>query len=545
MANTQICWIDKFCDTVSSISSFDCIIFTNWDGVKDPTTMDWHTDPYGFVYDRAEDYCGFVTHDGEEYCWDNWNDITGTNVVLKFEPGTTESMNYYKTAYVGIHSNGTVDYYDCSGTVEDNVYYIKIDSKPEHLYAYTDPNAGTPLYGWTQDNVDYYTRSATPVAGMALYDSTGVATGDTIYQVNQDGTWDLYVEPTVDSTYTSIDGTTFNFNTAYPPALFAVGSNWVDLTKQNSNTVYHIDLTNTSSPVITSNAYGDVKLVNGYLSDSNGLIVGSWNSSDKIGYKLSINNSTGAITPVLNSTVSSGNRILGVTETNVVVVYSERQGTTAYYIDKIYWNGVEKYSMPQSNRLWGAYMQTGPETLAIAKTTNSELATATASGYTAQSSIQDWSTLDKVGYLQTKTDIYNSMLTITATALNGNYLFKRSNSNVVSASASHHAGADHYMWIIGAMDNKLYCIDISGWDTTNKTWTSSSVVKLLLLDPSDFSLIYEEVLPNDPFNEYSGVPTFWDNARCLASESYTGYVGVCQYNTTTNKLNIAKFSRYL
>lgn len=389
---------------------------------------------------------------------------------------------------------------------------------------------------------DYYTRSATPVVGMPLYDSTGVATGDTIYQVNQDGTWDLYVEPSLDATYTSIDGTTFNFNTAYPPALFAVGSNWVNLTKQNSNTVYHIDLTNTSSPIITSNTYGDVKLVNGYLSDSNGLIVGSWNSSDKIGYKLSINNSTGAITPVLNSTVSSGNRILGVTETNVVVVYSERQGTTAYYIDRIYWNGVEKYSMPQSNRLWGAYMQTGPETLAIAKVTNSELATATASGYTAQSSIQDWSTLDKVGYLQTKTDIYNSMLTITASGLNGNYLFKRSNSSVVSASSSHHAGADHYMWIIGAMDNKLYCIDISGW---NSGWTSSSVTKLMLLSTTDFSTIYEEVLPNDPFNEYSGVPTFWDSARCLASESYTGYVGVCQYNTTTNKLNIAKFSRYL
>ncbi|MBR2248068.1 MAG: hypothetical protein IJ880_13790 [Bacilli bacterium] len=64
-------------------------------------------------------------------------------------------------------------------------------AKPEYLYAYKDPNAGTPLYGWTQGNVDLYTRSATPVVGMPLYDSTGVATGDTIYQVNQDGTWDL------------------------------------------------------------------------------------------------------------------------------------------------------------------------------------------------------------------------------------------------------------------------------------------------------------------------------------------------------------------
>ena len=48
------------------------------------------------------------------------------------------------------------------------------------------------------NSINYYTRSATPVVGMPLYDSTGVATGDTIYQVNQDGTWDLYVEPTVE-----------------------------------------------------------------------------------------------------------------------------------------------------------------------------------------------------------------------------------------------------------------------------------------------------------------------------------------------------------
>lgn len=411
-------------------------------------------------------------------------------------------------------------------------------TKPDYLYAWTDPIV-------TTSDKTLYTDSITPIAGMTLYDNTGTDTGLTINSVNQNGSWNLYDVPSLDTTYISIDGTTFNFNTSYPPALFAIGSNWVNLTKQNSNTLYHIDLTNTSSPVITSNTYGDVKLVNGYLSSDNGLIVGSWNSNDKTGYKLSINNDTGAMNVLLSSTVSSGNRILGVTETNVVIVYSERQGSTAYYIDKIYWNGIEKYSMPQSNKLWGAYMQTSPETLAITKPTNSEAATITASGYTTLSSIQNWSTLDKVGYLQTKTDIFNSMLTITATALNGNYLFKRSNSDIVSTSNSHHAGADHYMWIIGALDDKLYCIDISGWDSTNKTWTSSSVTKLMLLDANNFSTIYEEILPNDPFNEYSGVPTFWDNARCLASESYTGYLGVCQYNTTTNKLNIVKFSNYL
>lgn len=69
-------------------------------------------------------------------------------------------------------------------------------AKPEYLYAYKDPNAGTPLYGWTQqgetlyawhcatpsgfdeESAYYYpqtvyTDTPTPTSSSTLYDASG------------------------------------------------------------------------------------------------------------------------------------------------------------------------------------------------------------------------------------------------------------------------------------------------------------------------------------------------------------------------------------
>lgn len=51
-----------------------------------------------------------------------------------------------------------------------------IISKPEHLYAYTDSNAGTSLY----------TDTTTLTTGMTLYDNTGTDTGLKVGTVSGD-----------------------------------------------------------------------------------------------------------------------------------------------------------------------------------------------------------------------------------------------------------------------------------------------------------------------------------------------------------------------
>lgn len=63
-------------------------------------------------------------------------------------------------------------------------------SKPEYLYAYTDPNAtGTPLYAWDEYNtigggltgITYYTTSDNPVINDPLLDSNGEVVGSAYY----------------------------------------------------------------------------------------------------------------------------------------------------------------------------------------------------------------------------------------------------------------------------------------------------------------------------------------------------------------------------
>lgn len=107
-------------------------------------------------------------------------------------------------------------------TTEQYIPVVVPPTKPEHLYAYTDPNGeAIPLYGWTESSTSYYTKFETPEVGMHLYDITGTDTGEVIGVVNQDGSWEIYVAPTgvsvdfeigTDITDYIIDGVTYTTN---------------------------------------------------------------------------------------------------------------------------------------------------------------------------------------------------------------------------------------------------------------------------------------------------------------------------------------------
>ena len=377
-----------------------------------------------------------------------------------------------------------------------------------------------------------YTNTTDLVTGMTLYDNTGVDIGERIGNIVNPSSFDL--DPI---RYISVDGTTFNFDTAYVPRVFAIGKNWINVVKKNTYNTYHIDLS-TNTPSITTINLGEVQEANAYLSNANNMFFSSRDVTNKIFRKLKMNTSTGELTEELS--VTGGSRILGFTENAIATVLSQRDGSTAYYYDHVYWNGVEKYTLPRSNRLYGEYIQVSDDTLGIIKVTNAKYATITESGYTEVGTIQTGGSASNFGFLRNKNEIFNTTTTILKTDFTGNYIYRRSNSNPISPLNSYTGGTNNMIGAIGILNNYMYCINLS-----NYPWSESSVVKLIILDVSDWSVVYEKVLPNDPFNEYDGLPTFWVKASCIATESYTGYLGYGFYNTTTNKYNVVRIAQIL
>lgn len=99
----------------------------------------------------------------------------------KYGDDTFFTGAFVETMIVTISATGYNDLTNI--TVGDtNLVMTPIQTKPEHLYAYTDPNPSSEtLYAWTTSSAytptTFYTKTSTPSSTETVYDANGNSLG--------------------------------------------------------------------------------------------------------------------------------------------------------------------------------------------------------------------------------------------------------------------------------------------------------------------------------------------------------------------------------
>lgn len=313
--------------------------------------------------------------------------------------------------------------------------------------------------------------------------------------------------------------------------LFAIGENWVNC--YNNNTVYRIDISNLSNPTLVQNvAWGNVLRYNGFQS-ANDFVFESWNTATRTASKLSVDSNGGVSvldSSAITATSSSTNTttFVGATDNKIVCAFSEITSIqpTTVYKRSFYWSGVLKYAESNWVGGLGTLCQTTSSSVLIKKGT-SAIYSATESGLTSLGV--------NVSFVDS---IYDNGNVYCLSADSGNNVVNKYASNDLgNVLYSYSEGVGKKIKIIGAVSGNLYVLVVP---TANIS--SASEVKFVILDMADLTSIHNEVLPNDPFNENNGVPTFWIDCKGMFQVSQTGFVGVSTYNANTLGLRIARFS---
>lgn len=181
----------------------------------------WAGDGSGENYTRSAADDIIVTPELPEHLY-GWTDYhrTGTQLYKWYEPGTTLYAWSYRGSVVYTTSSmplaGAI-IYNADGSVNQNSP-VEEDSDGATIYdGYSSwsRDSGNDII---QDEIVYYTRSATPTVGMHLYDVNNEDTGLAITVVNQDGSFDIYSSVSLTFTFSStshvtslvIDGTTYS-----------------------------------------------------------------------------------------------------------------------------------------------------------------------------------------------------------------------------------------------------------------------------------------------------------------------------------------------
>lgn len=326
---------------------------------------------------------------------------------------------------------------------------------------------------------------------------------------------------------------------------FAVGETWLNC--YYNNNIYFLDISNLSNPTLTRTAsWSNVSKYNNYQSDNSNTIFEGWNGTSRTDYKFTMANSTGAMsvvssmnfTPTSSNTNSSG--YVGATNTAFVNSFSILATTYVprTYNRYVYWNDTQKYGWTQTMSGIEGYFQDNSETI-IGWAADTGLARFSISGTQAlngslPTSSYGGTTTSTIGPRQLFSDS-----TYAYTAQN-NIVQKRLISDLTTQSAYYDdVASGEKLRLIGKIDNYVYCLKIP-----SSAGTPDSVIKLLLLNDNDFSVAYEKVLPNDPFNENYGYPTFWTdtNAMTVPQISNTGFLAFGSYNSASLALRIVRFS---
>lgn len=331
---------------------------------------------------------------------------------------------------------------------------------------------------------------------------------------------------------------------------FAIGENWLNCFYNNS--IYRLNISNLSNPTLTQNvAWGNVVQNNNYQSTAENSSFNAWNSSSRTGYKININNASGALsvvqTQAFTPTSSSTNysALLGFTNSKAVNSFATLKSTKPYrtlQID-IYWNNVFKYTADASStHTYTGLLQKEANNLLIIKSKTNMVYSVSESGITQIGTFSGSSIID---YTEGLTNSWtcknlvcdNQYMYYASSGVSPMFIGKKSVNDVGTILERYNApDSNTYLRIIGMVNNNLYCLSLPS------TGTPESEVKLILLNKEDFSVVYEKILPNDPFNENGGYPTFWTDSKTVPQISKTGFLAFGCYETSTLALRIARFS---
>lgn len=91
--------------------------------------------------------------------------------------------------------------------------------------------------------------------------------------------------------------------------------------------------------------------------------------------------------------------------------------------------------------------------------------------------------------------------------------------------------------VIGRNGDYYYVI------TYPATATQGGVATLYLLDKDDLSTVYTQILPTDPFGEFSGTSGFWNSCAGSPQVSGSGFLGVS--GSISGQLRVVRFSQLL
>lgn len=320
--------------------------------------------------------------------------------------------------------------------------------------------------------------------------------------------------------------------------VFAIGENWANA--WNNNIIYRININNLTSPsLIQSLEWGNITSCSYYQSTNTTAIFTAW--KNKTGRKISMNVSDGSMSVTQTSTITttySGTTsiyLLGITNNKFVVDYGVLQQLrpNQIYLEHFFWNDTEKYTDTTTNASYRTFIQAANSSILVrynlSGATSTRIYSFTENG------------MSPVGYtygiVQSNYHIYDNGFIYYCSKMSNLYnLVKESASDIGTVLYRVEMPSGRQIIMIGKIGSYIYCLDLP---TTN---TINDEVKLKLFNESDLSVAYEKVLPNDPFNENSGLPTFWINATCVPQVGNTNFVGIGTYNSSTLGLRIARFS---
>lgn len=324
-------------------------------------------------------------------------------------------------------------------------------------------------------------------------------------------------------------------------SVFCIGENRAYLYR--SNNIYVVDISNISVPTVAGTAnWGDVRQYTSIQSVGDSMVF--WASSNTTNYnKIKIIPSTGNIF-IEETKVGAGKTLIGFT--NDYVVQAEGIGTggtpSLTYGSKIYFGTQNVYNVGSSssplNYNSGYYGQGVQDSASTVLANLSHVQYPSATNPTGLHSFS-------YGSQTRKGDLCYDLVMCDSNILVKNK--KASTSQYVSPYATEFINKTNMSSVftftpsgdisrfIGKIGSYYYLLDIN-------TNVSSKQVKLVMLDSSNFTTVFTKILPNDPFNEYSGDITFWKNCYIMPQISNTGFLGVSTYDSSTLGLRIARFS---
>lgn len=358
---------------------------------------------------------------------------------------------------------------------------------------------------------------------------------------------EIWGEGGVQVDYISSDGI---LGGGYP---FAISENWLNC--YYNHTIYRLDISNLSSPsLVQSVAWGNLIRYNHYQSTANTKVFEGWNNATRTNYKYLLDNTTGsmtvasslAFTPTSSSTNISD--YLGATNNYFIDVFSTLVSMRPYQLwnRTSYWNNTAKFGTSSVAPMF--LYQNGNNTF-IAKFTEN----ATTSLYQYSDSVKTivgGTPFTPVYYYSAYSPNVGAVTLGPAQLFtDSNYVYyapntggvaKRPIGDLTQEIAYTDIDEGEILRLLGKINNYIYCLKIP----SDRDGTPDSVVKLILLNDTDLTPAFEKVLPNDPFNENYGYPTFWTNysASTVPQVSETGFLSFGSFDNSGLKLRVARFS---